>query len=214
MTRRWTHVLFDMDGTILESADAIMGRIARTFLEYGAAVPDRAELRLLLGPPTHEILGRYLPVDRITEASAFYRGLAEADGMSGYSLFDGVRELIIDLHATGIPLATATTKMRVEAARVVNHFDIGQYFTTIQGADPDNGVHTKGDVVAAGLADMNVTREDRPVMVGDRIFDIHGAARCGVPAIMCTWGYAAPDEFGTAYSRVATADELRRELLR
>lgn len=53
MTSRWTHVLFDMDGTLLESGDAIMGRIARTFLEFGAVVPDRSELQLLLGPPTH-----------------------------------------------------------------------------------------------------------------------------------------------------------------
>ena len=213
MTRRWTHVLFDMDGTLIESADAVMGRIARTLLEFGVAVPDRAELKLLLGPPTHDILGKYLPASSVPEASGFYRGLAEADGMNGYELFDGIHDLIVDLHAAGIPLATATTKLRVEADRVVNHFDIGHYFTAIQGADPDHGVHTKGNVVAAGLSDLGVESGARPVMVGDRIFDIHGAARCGVPTIMCGWGYAAPEEFGTAYVRVDTVAELRAELL-
>jgi phosphoglycolate phosphatase len=203
-----------MDGTILESADAVMGRIARTLLEYGAAVPDRAELQLLLGPPTHEILGTYLPAEQVPEASAFYRGLAEADGMTGYALFGGMRELIIELHDAGIPLATATTKLRVEAALVVDHFDIGQYFSAIQGADPHNGVHTKGNVVAACLADLKVEANDRPIMVGDRIHDIRGAARCGVPTIMCEWGYAAPEEFDTAYARVSTAEALREELLR
>ena len=125
-----------------------------------------------------------------------------------------MRDLIVELHAAGIPLATATTKLRVEAARVVNHFEIGQFFTAIQGADPDNGVHDKGNVVAACLADLGVTSADRPVMVGDRIFDIHGAARCGVPTIMCGWGYAAPDEFDTGYARINSAAELRAELLR
>lgn len=214
MTRRWTHVLFDMDGTILESADAVMGRIARTLIEYGVSVPGRTELQLLLGPPTHDILGKYLPSEAVPEASAFYRGLAEADGMNGYELFVGLRDLIVDLHSAGIPVATATTKLRVEAARVVNYFEIGQYFAVIQGADPDHGVHDKGNVVAACLKDLGITSTDRPIMIGDRIFDIHGAARCGVPTIMCGWGYAAPEEFDAAYARVNTAAELREELLR
>lgn len=214
MTSRWTHVLFDMDGTLLESGDAIMGRIARTFVEFGAVVPDRAELRLLLGPPTHEILGRYLRPEQIPEATAYYRGLAEADGMTGMALFDGMRELVRDLSDAGIPLATATTKLRVEAARVLNHFEIGQYFRVVQGADPENGVHTKGDVVSACVRDLGLADDSRPVMVGDRVFDIHGAARCGIPTMMCSWGYADESEFGTAYVRVNTVDELRSELLR
>jgi len=213
MTSRWTHVLFDMDGTLLESGDAIMGRIARTLLEFGAAVPGRQELRLLLGPPTSEILGRYLDSDQLTEATAYYRGLAEADGMTGMSLFDGMRDLVRDLASQGIPLATATTKLRVEAARVVNHFEIGQYFVAVQGADPENGVHTKGDVVAAALRDLGVSLEDSPVMVGDRIHDIHGAARCGVPTLACSWGYAEESEFSGAYRRMDSVSELRAELL-
>ena len=214
MTSRWTHVLFDMDGTLLESGDAIMGRIARTLLEFGVAVPDRSELRLLLGPPTHETLGRYLKPEQLVEATAYYRGLAEADGMTGLALFDGIHDLVRDLHDAGIPLATATTKLRVEAARVLNHFEIGQYFTAVQGADPENGVNTKGDVVAACVRDLGLGTQDRPVMVGDRIFDIHGAARCGIPTAMCSWGYADEREFAVAYTRVSSVQELRTELLR
>ncbi len=213
MTSRWTHVLFDMDGTLLESGDAIMGRIARTFLEFGAAVPDRTELQLLLGPPTHEILGRYLRPEQLSEATAYYRGLAEADGMTGMSLFDGMRDLVRDLHDAGIPLATATTKLRVEAARVVNHFDIGQFFTVIQGADPENGVHTKGDVVSACVRDLGIGERDRPIMAGDRIFDVQGAARCGIPTLMCSWGYADESEYAVAYGRVSSVAQLRAELL-
>jgi phosphoglycolate phosphatase len=214
MTSRWTHVLFDMDGTLLESGDAIMGRIARTFLEFGAVVPDRSELQLLLGPPTREILGRYLRPEQLVEATAYYRGLAEADGMTGLALFDGMHDLVRDLHAAGIPLATATTKLRVEAARVLNHFEIGQYFTSVQGADPENGVNTKGEVVAACVRDLNLGAQDRPIMVGDRIFDVNGAARCGITTVMCSWGYADESEFAVAYSRVTSVDELRTELFR
>jgi phosphoglycolate phosphatase len=119
-----------------------------------------------------------------------------------------------DLHDAGIPLATATTKLRVEAARVLNHFEIGQYFAAVQGADPENGVNTKGDVVAACVRDLSLGAEDRPVMVGDRIFDVLGAARCGIPTVMCSWGYADDSEFAVAYSRVASVNELRTELLR
>ncbi|MFZ4077928.1 MAG: HAD hydrolase-like protein [Microbacteriaceae bacterium] len=214
MTSRWTHVLFDMDGTLLESGDAIMGRIARTLMEFGVVVPDRNELRLLLGPPTHETLGRYLQPIQLTEATAFYRGLAEADGMTGMRLFAGMQDLLHELAERGIPVATATSKLRVEAARVVNHFEIGQLFAAVQGAEPERGVYTKGDVVAAALADLGVTAQDTPVMVGDRIHDIHGAARCGVPTIVCSWGYADESEFSAAYQRIDTVDELRSELIR
>ena len=206
-------MLWDMDGTLIESGDAIMGRIARTLLEYGVAVPDRRELRLLLGPPTHEILGRYLAESDLEPATHFYRGLAEAEGMTGFTLFEGIRELLADIHEAGIPLATATTKRRSEAALVVDHFEIGQYFSVIAGADPEHGILTKAHVVTDALHGLGAGALDSPVMIGDRVFDVDGAARNGVPTIMCRWGYAEESEFGTAYAIAESMDDLRTLLL-
>ena len=101
MVERWTHVLFDMDGTLLNSGEPIMSRIARTVSHFGGSVPSDAELRLMLGPTTPEVLEKYLPPDVVEEATAFYRELAHREAMSGFSLFDGVAELLPDLNNAG-----------------------------------------------------------------------------------------------------------------
>ena len=100
----------------------------------------------------------------------------------------------------------ATSKPELQARRILAHFDLDDLFLVIAGASEDETRSEKADVIAWAL--QLLTREgvdvSRPVMVGDRIHDIEGAAQHGIPSVFVTWGYGDPAEAAGAF---AIADE-------
>lgn len=198
--------MFDMDGTLLDSAPAVMSRLRDTLVRFDVDPPADAELRHLIGPPTPEALGGYLPADRIEEAMTFYRSLVAREGLENMRLFAGIPEALAQLQSLGVPLAVATSKLQGEAERIVADFGIAQYFTAIAGASPER--LSKADVVAHALERLDAASTHAPLMVGDRIWDIEGAATHGVPTVLVSWGYARPEEFDRALARVDTPQDL------
>lgn len=198
--------MFDMDGTLLDSAPAVMSRLRDTLIHFDVEPPAATELRHLIGPPTPEALGGYLPPDLIAGAMTFYRSLVAREGLENMSLFDGVPEALAQLQSHGVPLAVATSKLQGEAERIVADFGIGQYFTAIAGASPERA--SKADVVAHALGRLETASHHAPLMVGDRVWDIEGAAEHGVPTVLVSWGYARPEEFERALTRVDTPPDL------
>lgn len=198
--------MFDMDGTLLDSAPAVMSRLRDTLIHFDVAPPADTELRHLIGPPTPEALGGYLPPDLIEEALAFYRSLVAREGLQNMSLFAGIPEALAQLHAHGVPLAVATSKLQSEAERIVSDFGIDQYFTAIVGASPERA--SKADVVAHALVQLETSSAHVPLMVGDRLWDIEGAAVHGVPTLLVSWGYARAEEFDLAIARADSPDQL------
>lgn len=202
----WHPVMFDMDGTLLDSAPAVMSRLRDTIIHFDVEPPGETELRHLIGPPTPDALSAYLPRDLIAEAVTFYRSLVAREGLANMSLFSGIPEALRQLQAQGVPLAVATSKLQGEAERIVADFGIGQYFTAIVGASPERA--SKADVVAHALGQLETSSEHSPLMVGDRLWDVEGAAVHGVPTLLVSWGYARAEEFDLAIGRVDSPDQL------
>ena len=198
--------MFDMDGTLLDSAPAVMSRLRETLIHFDVEPPAAGELRHLIGPPTPQALSDYLPADLIGDAMTFYRSLVAREGLANMSLFEGVPEALAHLQTHGVPLAIATSKLQGEAERIVAEFGIGQYFTAIAGASPERA--SKADVVAHALEQLEPASSHAPLMVGDRVWDIEGAAEHGVPTVLVSWGYARPVEFERALARVDTPHDL------
>ena len=198
--------MFDMDGTLLDSAPAVMGRLRDTMRHFDVEPPAETELRHLIGPPTPEALSGYLPPDLIDEAVTFYRSLVAREGLQNMSLFAGIPEALAQLQAHGVPLAVATSKLQGEAERIVADFGIGQFFAAVVGASPERG--SKADVVAHALGQLETSSAHAPLMVGDRLWDIEGAAVHGVPTLLVSWGYARVEEFDLAIARVDSPDQL------
>jgi phosphoglycolate phosphatase len=128
------------------------------------------------------------------------------------SLFAGIPEALAQLQVHGVPLAVATSKLQNEAERIVADFGIGQYFTAIVGASPARA--SKADVVAHALGQLETSVAHAPLMVGDRLWDIEGAAVHGVPTVLVSWGYARAEEFDLAIARVDSPDQLVSFVLR
>jgi HAD superfamily hydrolase (TIGR01549 family) len=208
-------VIFDLDGTLTDSAAGIVASFRHALGEIGATVPDGDLAGRVVGPPMHVTLTSMGLGDRAQEAFAAYRADYTTRGWANNSLFDGIADLLTDLRAAGVRLAVATSKNEQTARRIVEHFGIDGYFEVIAGASADGVRSAKADVVAHALAQLGPLPE-RVLMVGDRAHDVEGAAAHGIDTVVVEWGYGAADFTGPGavpgYRHVATVSELREVL--
>ena len=214
--RTWSAVLFDLDGTIVDSASDITASLAHMFTELGVDVPSDDVLRSYVGPPLLDSLRLTAGFDdaEAWEALNVYRD-HYADHVLRSPVFPGVAGVLERLHAAGVPVALATSKPESMAREVLDHAGLTQYFTVITGASDDEELSTKADVVREALRRLREGGVDvsNPVMVGDRGYDTLGAGANGVPTILVEWGYGSPAEASDALAVVHSTDQLRNLLL-
>lgn len=210
-------VIFDLDGTLTDSAPGVVASFTHALAAVGAAVPDADLAELVVGPPMHHTLAALGLGDRADEAIAAYRADYTSRGWAINELYDGIAELLADLRAAGVRLAVATSKVEPTARRILEHFGIAGYFDVIAGASPDGARAAKADVLAHALAQLQPSGE-RVLMVGDRSHDVEGAAAHGLAAVVVGWGYGGSDFAESDFAgsqvagpliRVETVAELR-----
>ncbi len=208
-------VIFDLDGTLTDSAEGIVSSFRHALGEVGAAVPDGDLAGRIVGPPMHHTLRGMGLGEHADAAIAAYRADYTTRGWSMNKLFGGIAELLADLRAAGVRLAVATSKAEPTAQRIVEHFGLDGHFEVVAGASVDGSRATKADVVAHALAQLEPL-PDRVLMVGDRSHDVEGAAEHGIDTVVVGWGYGRGDfdepDAVTALAHVATVDDLREVL--
>ncbi|HJT99462.1 MAG TPA: HAD hydrolase-like protein [Rhodanobacteraceae bacterium] len=188
-------VLFDLDGTLIDSESGITACLAHAFERIGAALPARDVLRTWIGPPFRQTFPSVLGDDeaRIAAAIDHYRDRFEEIGWSEHALYEGVPELIAALAAAGDTLAIVTTKPESQARRIVDHFPFGAAFARVYGPLDRHAHRSKAEMIADALADFGVSAA-RATMIGDRHFDIEGARANHVRALGAAWGFGSVDE--------------------
>ena len=217
MTAPFTSILFDLDGTIIDSAPGITATLAYTFETMGIPVPSPSDLLGYVGPP---ILDSFrdragLSLGEAAEALAIYRPRYLEIGAFDSSVFPGVPAVLRAVHAAGIPMSLATSKPETPATLILSHFGLLGEFDIITGASDDEVRSSKEDVVAEALVRLAVLGADlsRPVLVGDRKHDIEGAAANDVPTIFVDWGYGSATEQAGSIAIAHTPAELQQLLL-
>ncbi|GBE64838.1 hypothetical protein MFM001_13000 [Mycobacterium sp. MFM001] len=205
-------VIFDLDGTLTDSAAGIVSSFRHALRHVGAAVPDGDLAGRIVGPPMHHTLAGMGLGEHTDAAIAAYRADYTARGWAMNSVFDGMVPLLADLRAAGVRLAVATSKAEPTARRILAHFGLDGHFEVVAGASVDGSRSSKADVLAHALAQLAPLPE-RVLMVGDRVHDVDGAAAHGIDAVVVGWGYGQADFADDAdVPRVATVAELRRAL--
>jgi phosphoglycolate phosphatase-like HAD superfamily hydrolase len=205
-------VLFDLDGTLTDSAEGIVSSFRHALQTVGAPVPEGDLATRVVGPPMHHTLSALGLGEQADAAIAAYRADYTSRGWAMNSLFDGIPGLLADLRAAGVRLAVATSKAEPTARRILEHFGLDGYFEVIAGARPDGSRAAKADVVAHALRQLQPL-PDRVLMVGDRMHDVEGAAEHGIDTVVVGWGYGAADFSGpaavAAHAHVETVEALR-----
>src|ERR1700710_602377 len=153
MTSAFTSILFDLDGTIVDSAPGITATLAYTVETMGWPVPPPTELLAYVGPP---ILDSFrdragMSLGEAAEALAIYRPHYLESGALNSSVFPGVPAVTRGVHAAGIPMSLATSKPETPATLMLSHFGLLSEFDIITGASDDEVRSAKVDVVAEAL---------------------------------------------------------------
>jgi phosphoglycolate phosphatase len=216
VTARPQLVIFDLDGTLTDSAAGIVSSFRHALAQVGVAVPDDPDLAgLIVGPPMHQTLRGMGLGDRTDAAIAAYRADYTTRGWELNEVFDDIPELLADLRAAGVRLAVATSKAEPTARKILAHFGLDDHFEVIAGASLDGHRATKAEVVGHLLAQFDPVPE-HVLMVGDRSHDVDGASHHGIDSVIVEWGYGGND-FGDPRARrprahVATVSALREVL--
>jgi phosphoglycolate phosphatase-like HAD superfamily hydrolase len=207
-------VIFDLDGTLTDSAAGIVASFRHALDHIGAPVPGGDLAQQLVGPPMHHTLAAMGLGEQTDAAIAAYRADYTSRGWMMNTMFDGVTALLADLRAAGVRLAVATSKVEPTARKILAHFSLDGFFDVVAGASVDGRRATKSDVLAHALEQL-APLPDRVLMVGDRRHDVDGAAVHGIDTVLVGWGYGQADyddaETGPA-ARVQTVAELREVL--
>jgi phosphoglycolate phosphatase len=217
MSSAYSCILFDLDGTIVDSAPGITSTLAYTFERLGRPIPTPSELLAYVGPP---LLDSFRDFAKLTpaesaEALEIYREKYLDVGAYDATQYEGVGAVLKAVHESSLPMSLATSKPELPATLILEHFNLARYFDVITGASADEVRSAKKDVVAEALIRLSAMGADisRPVLVGDREHDVHGAAANDVPTIMVEWGYGSVAEQVGAIDVVSTPEQLQTLLL-
>ena len=207
-------VLFDIDGTIVDSAPAVMNAFRGALSDYDLPIPDDQRLRTYVGPPLwYSFSDLGYEGELLAHLVSGYRARYQAHYLDPEP-FPGVIELLHDLHRAGIPLATATSKQAPMALAQMEHLGLSEVFDVIAGATPDPA-SSKATVIREALTRLEARGVDtsHPVIIGDSIWDVRGAQEAGIPVIGVGWGYATEDGLDEADAVCETVEELRSFIL-
>nr|NLD41722.1 HAD hydrolase-like protein [Actinomycetales bacterium] len=192
--------LIDLDGTLIDSGPVIFNA-ARHALAL-AGLPEPADMRPFVGPPLpigmQTVLG--VPPERVDAVIADYRAHQEAH-LGDTPVYEGIVEACTELRQRGWTLAVATSKFEVIARRTIDVLGLAPYFDAIAGGDEVSA--EKPVVIARVLERLPAEAAGAaPIMVGDRCYDMEGAAAHGLRSVFAAWGYG-PREEGAAADVVA-----------
>ena len=203
-------LLLDLDGTLVDPAPGILGCVRHALAAFGVFPPEAEDLRWVIGPPIRQTFGQLLDGrGDVEEAVRLYRERYSEWGLYQAAVYPGVAEALAGHVALGTRLVLCTSKARVFAARVVDHFGLAQLLSGVYGAELDGRFEDKAELIAHILQVENLRPQDC-CMVGDRKHDVIAAARHGIPTIGVLWGYGGREELEAAGAAmlIKRADEL------
>lgn len=194
------YILFDLDGTLTDPGIGITNSVAHALRYFGIEVRDRTELYPFIGPPLRDsFMQRFgFTYAQSDEAIARFREYFRQKGIFENTVYDGVEAMLRGLRAAGKTLLVATSKPQVFAEQILRHFGLYDYFDVVAGAEMDETRTRKADVIAYALEKCPGADRSACVMVGDREYDIAGAAANGLAAIGVTFGYGSREELAGA----------------
>ena len=188
----FTHLFFDLDGTLLETELGILNTFCHTLRALGLPDKTDAELRKYIGPPLRQAWGELVGESLIDQAVEIYRQRYDAVGKREAHHYPGMPEALETL-SHQYKLVVATSKRVAFARDMTAHFGFAPFFTAIYGVVPPHLSEPKGELIGRILSDLSVQPE-QAVMIGDREFDIIGAKANGMRSIGVLWGYGSVQE--------------------
>ena len=206
-------VVWDVDGTLLNTSDGIIASAKYAIDRFGLEIPGDDVMKTYIGPPIQDSFARTLPVDEQMAkdmADVFRERYKSEDLFKAYP-YDGVISLLRELQANGIKQAVATYKRQDYAKSIVEHFGMSCYMDAVCGSDFAGNL-TKADIIGNAIAAVGIYDRKRIVMIGDTVNDSLGAAKMGVDFVGVSYGFGVWDDTDVV-SLAADVNDIRMILL-
>lgn len=214
------NLLFDLDGTLTDSAEGITKCVQYALAAQGINEPDLSKLEVFVGPPLRTSFKKYYGfTTEQAEASLWkYRERYEKIGIWENKVYPGIIELLRDLHAAGYRLGIATGKPEPHAISIAEHFGMAPYLDMVAGTAIDGSFDDKKIVMNNALRRWNIVTEQEKaetILIGDRDQDVISAHINGIKCLGIRYGFAKPNELEEAGADIilATVEDLRQYFL-
>ncbi len=202
MQKQYSTLLFDLDGTLVDSGEGITKCAQYALAHFDIQVDDYHTLRPFVGPPLEDSFKEFYGFsdEKAAEAVQAYRERYFEKGIYEQAPYPGVTDFLQTLRSRGYTMAIATSKVQIQAERVVNELfpQLAPYFDYIFARDNACTLHTKADVINHGLSVMGISDRSKVLMIGDRKFDIYGAKECHLDSLGVLYGFGSREEFEAA----------------
>lgn len=192
------YILFDFDGTVVNTGEGILKSLQYSFYEMGHEVPSQEELKKFIGPPVYYSFTHYYGIgeDKVGDYIRKYRERYKREGIYECELYKDMLTLLGTLKDSGCTLGIASSKPEHLIFDVAYYLDITKYFDAVVGVKSDASRHTtKTGLILEAMDKLGVSDKSQVLMVGDRHYDITGAKGAGVSSCGCLWGYGNKEEF-------------------
>jgi len=194
-------ILFDLDGTLTDPKDGITRCIQFSLKHFDVPMPDTEDLTWCIGPPLRDSFSQLLKTKEdaiLDRALSLYRKRFSEKGMFENYIYPEVPQGLERIKASGFRIFLATSKPRIFAKKILDHFRLSQFFNTVYGAELDGSLVDKEELIAHILKTETIDPK-HALMVGDRIYDIAGGQQNGVMTAAVTYGYGSPDEIRSSH---------------
>ena len=195
----YSAVIFDNDGTILDSAPGILKSANTAFEALGYPVLTMEEFGFFLGPPLQNSFTEYLgmSLEQAEQAIAIYRKAYTGGNCFVLDIYPGMEQLLKKLRAAGVKTAVASSKPTVYLEKVLSGIGLRPLFDAVCGVELNRLHDGKADIIAEAARQCGVPAEEC-LMVGDRRFDAEGARALGIPCAGALYGYGSREELEQA----------------
>lgn len=209
--KNYDYIFFDFDGTLSDSAPGIISSVNYALTNMGLPEGDAQDLKKFVGPPLSESFRKYygFSENETTEAIRLFRVYYQDKGIFENSMYDGVPQMLKKLSDGGKTLVIATSKPEAFAKSISDRYGIADFFHYIAGSVMDETRTEKSQVIEYALKTCGITDPSRVLMVGDRLHDAVGAAKCSVDCMGVLFGYGSRAELtdaGAKYIAETVAD--------
>lgn len=201
-------IMFDLDGTLTDTGLGITNAVIYALDKFNIEVDDRTQLYKFIGPPLRDSFKNFygFTEEQSQLGIKYYREYYSVKGLFENQIYDGMEQLLENLYNQGKTLVVATSKPETYAVKILEKLGIAKYFRYIAGANMEGTRINKSDVIRYALDSCGISDYSEVVMIGDREFDVKGAAEFGIDCIGVLFGYGNYDELKNAGAKYIAKD--------
>lgn len=185
-------LIFDLDGTLSDPALGVFRCMNFALASFGYHPRTEQEIKTRIGPPLEDTIAQFIECDDESQIRAMVKKYRERYGEFGYkenTLYPGIKEMLTALRSSNIAMGVCTSKFRPYAIKVLDHFELSEYFDFVSG--PEFGMNKAQQLdllLEAGTINEN------SLMIGDRAIDLSSAHQNGLSSAGVLWGFGSEEE--------------------